>query len=212
MTGTARPGPRALLIQDRSRATRRRLVDAAAARWTADGYDEVSVADVCATAGVAKGSFYFHFRSKEDLVVELLTTALRDATTDVATAGAGTGAETPSLRAVTAAVAEQVAPLPRSLVGRAAAEALRSGAGDGAPWATAIASLLPGAGAVAPDTGAVVGAVVLDTIRGWAATDAPVRRRGLAAALLARLGLVARGPAGPPAISGPAGAASGGTR
>ncbi len=206
MTGGPRPGPRALLVQDRSRATRRRLVDAATQRWTASGYDRVSVAEVCATAGVAKGSFYFHFRSKEDLVVELLTTALDDATSDAAASPGGA-----PLHDLAAAVAERLAPLPRALTARAAAEALRVGAGDGdgARWATTIAAHLPGTGTgtgtATADTGAVAAAVALDAIRSWAATDTRIRSRGLTATLVARLGLITRGPAARPGQGQPRG-------
>ena len=37
---------------------------------TEKGYDNVSVNEICTTAGVAKGTFYVHYKSKEDIVRE----------------------------------------------------------------------------------------------------------------------------------------------
>ena len=62
---------RALLRQDRSRSTRESLAQAAEHLWRTHGFDETTVADICSAAGVAKGTFYFHFATKEDLLVEL---------------------------------------------------------------------------------------------------------------------------------------------
>jgi AcrR family transcriptional regulator len=39
-------------------------------------YDEITVADVLATAGVARGSFYFYFEGKADVLAELVTRAI----------------------------------------------------------------------------------------------------------------------------------------
>ncbi|MHB1989117.1 MAG: MerR family transcriptional regulator [Acidimicrobiales bacterium] len=44
-----------------------RLLDAGIEAFTRRGYGEVRVDDVCQAAGVAKGSFYRHFASKEEL-------------------------------------------------------------------------------------------------------------------------------------------------
>lgn len=53
--------------------THQRIVDAAGALFHARGYNDVGVNDVCAQAGVVKGSFYHFFKSKDallDAVVE----------------------------------------------------------------------------------------------------------------------------------------------
>ena len=49
-------------------ATRRRIVETAAARFRKDGIEAVGVADLMADAGLTHGGFYSHFESKEDLV------------------------------------------------------------------------------------------------------------------------------------------------
>lgn len=46
---------------------RSRVLQAAVVAFSRHGYHEVTVDDVCRAAGIAKGSFYRHFTSKEDL-------------------------------------------------------------------------------------------------------------------------------------------------
>jgi AcrR family transcriptional regulator len=69
-------GPRrSALLQDRSRRTRRALVRAALALWTERGFEngveETTVEEIAGAAGVTKGTFYFHFAHKEDILLEL---------------------------------------------------------------------------------------------------------------------------------------------
>ncbi|MEM7205120.1 MAG: TetR/AcrR family transcriptional regulator [Planctomycetota bacterium] len=52
--------------------TRERILNTAAELWHARSYDGVGVAEVCAEAGVQKGSFFHFFRSKEDLLLAVL--------------------------------------------------------------------------------------------------------------------------------------------
>ena len=51
----------------RSAATRTKLLDAARDVIRAQGYTATTVDDICAAAGVTKGSFFHHFPSKEQL-------------------------------------------------------------------------------------------------------------------------------------------------
>jgi len=44
------------------------LVDAAQALFFTEGYENTTVADIIARAGVSKGGFYHHFESKEELL------------------------------------------------------------------------------------------------------------------------------------------------
>jgi AcrR family transcriptional regulator len=66
---------RASLSQERSRQTRRRLVRAAIRLWNErgfdDGFDDTTVEEIARTAGVTKGTFYFHFAAKDDILLEL---------------------------------------------------------------------------------------------------------------------------------------------
>jgi TetR/AcrR family transcriptional repressor of nem operon len=50
-----------------SSGTRGKLLDAARDVIRAKGYTATTVDDICAAAGVTKGSFFHHFRSKEEL-------------------------------------------------------------------------------------------------------------------------------------------------
>lgn len=50
--------------------SKRKLMDAAFDVIRAKGYSATRVEDICEAAGVTKGSFFYHFKSKEDLAVE----------------------------------------------------------------------------------------------------------------------------------------------
>jgi AcrR family transcriptional regulator len=54
-----------LPLTSRGRRTRDRLLKAAEGVFTRDGYLDAKIADIAATAGVANGSFYTYFESKE---------------------------------------------------------------------------------------------------------------------------------------------------
>lgn len=53
----------------RRRGPSTRLLEAAKEAFARRGYAEVNVDDLCRAARIAKGSFYRHFRSKEDLLL-----------------------------------------------------------------------------------------------------------------------------------------------
>ncbi len=57
---------------ERARATRRRLVNAAAAHFLADGYANASLADIAGAAGVSVDTIYKTFGSKIGLLKEVL--------------------------------------------------------------------------------------------------------------------------------------------
>jgi TetR/AcrR family transcriptional regulator, transcriptional repressor for nem operon len=50
-------------------SAREKLLDATFALIRAKGYSATSVDDLCAAAGVTKGAFFHHFKSKDDLAV-----------------------------------------------------------------------------------------------------------------------------------------------
>lgn len=53
--------------QDRSRATRLRLLQAAITCLARDGWDNASVANIAAEAGISRGAAQHHFPTREDL-------------------------------------------------------------------------------------------------------------------------------------------------
>jgi AcrR family transcriptional regulator len=61
----------AVLGQNRSRRTRAELVNTAIRLWQNQDFDDITVDDIVAAAGVSKGTFYYHFRRKEDVLVDL---------------------------------------------------------------------------------------------------------------------------------------------
>jgi TetR/AcrR family transcriptional regulator, cholesterol catabolism regulator len=69
---TKRRGERRPLPESKSARTRRRILDACAAALRRDGYAAVTLKDVAALAGLQAGSLYYHFRSKEEIVEEVL--------------------------------------------------------------------------------------------------------------------------------------------
>jgi TetR/AcrR family transcriptional regulator, transcriptional repressor for nem operon len=58
-----------LTMQDTSHPTRIKLLDAALKVIRAKGYNATTVDDICVASGVGKGSFFHHFKSKEDLAI-----------------------------------------------------------------------------------------------------------------------------------------------
>src|SRR5438093_10868471 len=50
---------------------REQLLDAALAVFSAEGYSSAKVSDIVGRAGVAQGTFYLYFRSKQEVVLAL---------------------------------------------------------------------------------------------------------------------------------------------
>ncbi len=66
------PAPRRERQADRTRATRRRLLDAAKRIFAQDGFEAARLEDIAARAGYTRGAFYANFESKEDIFFALL--------------------------------------------------------------------------------------------------------------------------------------------
>jgi AcrR family transcriptional regulator len=56
---------------ERTRATRRKLLDAAKRIFAQDGFEAARLEDIAAGAGYTRGAFYAHFKSKEDIFFAL---------------------------------------------------------------------------------------------------------------------------------------------
>ena len=74
-----------MATQQRSEETYTRILDAAAASFSRNGYDATGVAEVCRAAGVSKGAFYYHFPSKQALFIALLQRWLDELDVNIAT-------------------------------------------------------------------------------------------------------------------------------
>ena len=59
-----------------SESGRERITDAAAELFLHDGYAQTSLRDIAAAAGIKAGSIYYHFDSKEALLIEILERGL----------------------------------------------------------------------------------------------------------------------------------------
>jgi AcrR family transcriptional regulator len=59
-------------MQQRSEETRSNILISAVKLFSAKGYNAASVDDICSDAGISKGAFYHHFKTKQDLFLALL--------------------------------------------------------------------------------------------------------------------------------------------
>jgi AcrR family transcriptional regulator len=62
--------------EDKKLATRNLILDAAATLFPKMGYEQTSVDDIVKEADVVKGTFYYHFTSKEEVLMALRRSAL----------------------------------------------------------------------------------------------------------------------------------------
>ena len=82
MSGVANPASRprsvqALALRPRSEAKRSRIIEAAMQQFAEHGYHAARVGDMAATLGIAKGSIFQHFGSKDGLFFEVYKRAVR---------------------------------------------------------------------------------------------------------------------------------------
>ncbi|MGE5374304.1 MAG: TetR/AcrR family transcriptional regulator [Bacteroidota bacterium] len=59
-------------MQQRSEETRTKIMEAAIKLFSKRGYNKASVDEICEEAGISKGAFYHHFKSKQALFLALL--------------------------------------------------------------------------------------------------------------------------------------------
>ena len=82
-------------VLPKAQATRRLILEAAAALFREKGYAAVSLREIAQAANMKTGSLYYHFDSKESLVEEILTLGTQGALTAAraAVAALGDGAD-----------------------------------------------------------------------------------------------------------------------
>ena len=68
----AEPAVRPAKAPKRSEETRNALLDAAARMFFRNGYDRASLQEIADITGIQKGSIYYHYRSKEMLLFDVL--------------------------------------------------------------------------------------------------------------------------------------------
>ncbi len=76
---------------EQRKLTRAKLVEAALQLFSTSGYDHATVDDISQAAGYSKGAYYFHFSTKDDILMELLRVWTEDRNT-VLSKGAEPGA------------------------------------------------------------------------------------------------------------------------
>jgi AcrR family transcriptional regulator len=59
-------------MQQRSEETRAKIMESAIKLFSNQGFNKASVDDICKEAGISKGAFYHHFKSKQELFLALL--------------------------------------------------------------------------------------------------------------------------------------------
>lgn len=111
-------------LQDRSRRTRERLIEVGFDLFATHGVDDVTVDAICEAVGIAKGTFYFHFPTKQALLVAAF---YRGGDEIARHAAALVASDTPfveSALSIGARIARSTAAVPKPLALRATVAAL----------------------------------------------------------------------------------------
>jgi len=107
---------------ERSEATRAALVAAARPLFAEQGYANVGTEEIVQAAGVTKGTFYFHFAHKEDILLEIGWAAAEAMTKEADAAMQRGQPAAVVIEMLLSSLARRVARAPRPAVIRAAAE------------------------------------------------------------------------------------------
>ncbi len=199
-------GPRrTALAQDRSKATRRRLVRAALRLWTERGFEhgieDTTVDEIVQEAGVTKGTFYFHFAHKEDILLELGWATAEAMYDEAVKATNGRRSGLAVVRHLMVSLAKRVEPVGRAAVMRSVAGFWAHGVPRPAPGrldihqAFGVALDAARSQGEIPDTAdteelaRVMAALAMDALYRWSRGD----RRRLRPVLLARAEVVFAG-------------------
>ena len=91
--------PRAVVDRfEQRKLTRARLIDAALELFSTSGYEHATVDDISHAAGYSKGAYYFHFSTKDDILLELLRMWTEDRSATLAGAAEGAAPSADDLR------------------------------------------------------------------------------------------------------------------
>lgn len=178
---------RAALHQSRARDTRRKLIRTALELWSERGFDEAfeetTAEEIARAAGVSKGTFYFHFAHKEDILLEM-SWATAEVMAEEAQAAMGREERTSVLvDELMASLARRVARAPRAAVLRVTAHWSRLGATDGERVLHGFGEVFANVVRYATERGdlprdvdvtdlaALLQAATMDALVGWAATN-----------------------------------------
>ena len=128
---------RSVLVQQRSRDTRRKLIRAALELWGErdfeQAFEETTADDIARAAGVSKGTFYFHFAHKDDILLEM-SWLTAEIAIEEAEAAMGQGIRTLELvEQLMTSLARRVSRAPRPAVLRATGHWSRLAHGSGVP-------------------------------------------------------------------------------
>jgi AcrR family transcriptional regulator len=112
------PYRRSLLRQERSRQTRDALVTAAIGLWRERGFEDTTIDEISAAAGVARSTYYFHFADKEALLRQVARNSAGAVGASVARATTEGQSLEEGLQVFTFQLARHVARIPKDLVSR----------------------------------------------------------------------------------------------
>jgi TetR/AcrR family transcriptional regulator, cholesterol catabolism regulator len=96
-------------LRPRAEHTRQRILDVAAHLCRTRGYAGVSLRDIAAEAGMKAGSLYYHFASKEEIIVEVLDIGINLVHVKVADTINDLDISTPAAEVVRRAIAAHLA-------------------------------------------------------------------------------------------------------
>ncbi len=82
---------------EQRKQTHGKLVDSALNLFSTSGYEHATIDDISAAAGYSKGAYYFHFSTKDDILLELLR-MWTEGQSAILTTAAADGASEESLR------------------------------------------------------------------------------------------------------------------
>lgn len=67
-----------MLREEKAKLTKKKIFETAIKLINTKGYDNITISEICKDAGVAKGTFYVHYKAKEDIVKESYYSEMSD--------------------------------------------------------------------------------------------------------------------------------------